>query len=148
VQVTIVDAGVHRPQEYADFFRGHRALALVDEAGRQRAELVWRLASGHTVEITEFGIFLPADRRQGWGTRLLEAGLADMQQFFTGLGRPLRRVYAFCEATNQAGRAFYAARGFEEAARLPGFYHDGDAVLYVRTTETLSSPPLATTRIQ
>jgi ribosomal protein S18 acetylase RimI-like enzyme len=132
LKIRVVDASRHRLEEYADVFRGHRALQLIDDKGRLRGELVWRLATGHTVEITEFGIYAPRDRRRSWGTRLLESGLEDMQQFFGEIGHRLRRVYAFCDSTNAAGRAFYEARGFRVGAILKEFYSYCDAVLYVR----------------
>lgn len=131
MRLDTVPAHAHRPEEYRDVFEGHRAIRLIDGSGRQRGELVWRLATGQTVEITEIGVFDASDRRQGWGTRLLEAGLADMQAFFCDKAYGLRRVYLFCESINEAGRAFYAHQGFLEAAVLEGFYETCDAILYV-----------------
>jgi len=104
---------------------------MIDESGRLRGELVWRLATGETVEITELGVFDESDRRQGWGTRLLEAGLADMAAFFCDKPYPLRRAYLFCESINEAGRAFYEHHGFVETAVVEGLYDSCDAVLYV-----------------
>jgi ribosomal protein S18 acetylase RimI-like enzyme len=131
VKVEVVDARDHRLEEYENYFRGYKALQLMDGAGRMRGELVWRLATGHTVEITEFGIYDPKDRRQGWGTLLLGAGLKAMMEFFEEIGATLRRVYAFCDSTNEAGRAFYRARGFRQEAELEGFYSYCNAILYV-----------------
>jgi hypothetical protein len=78
----VVDARQHRPEYYADVFAGYKAVRLVDADGRTRGELAWRLATGQTVEITEFGIYDEADRRKDWGTRLLEAGIASIRGFF------------------------------------------------------------------
>jgi hypothetical protein len=58
------DARQHRSEYYAVVFAGHRAVRLVDDDGRPRGELAWRLATGPAVEITEFGIYDAADRRQ------------------------------------------------------------------------------------
>jgi ribosomal protein S18 acetylase RimI-like enzyme len=135
LQIHVRDARTHRPEEYANFFRGYRALVLTDDSSRTRGELVWRLATGHTVEITEFGIYAPEDRRQGWGSMLLEAGMEDMHRFFREIGRSLRRVYLFSDSTNDPGRAFYNARGFQQEAVLKDFYHYCDAILYVRSLE-------------
>lgn len=137
VKVEVVDARGHRLEEYENYFRGYKALQLMDDAGRMRGELVWRLATGHTVEITEFGIYDPQDRRQGWGTLLLGAGLKTMMKFFDGLEGDLRRVYAFCDSTNVAGRAFYEARGFRPEAELEGFYSYCNAILYVRRLDAI-----------
>jgi ribosomal protein S18 acetylase RimI-like enzyme len=127
----VVPARAHRPDEYREFFEGYRAIRIIDESGRLRGELVWRLATGQTVEITELGIFDDSDRRQGWGTRLLEAGLAEMRAFFSDKPYSLRRVYLFCESINEAGRTFYAHQGFVETAVLEAFYDTCDGVLYV-----------------
>jgi ribosomal protein S18 acetylase RimI-like enzyme len=122
-------------EEYAVAFEGHRAVQLIDKDGRMRGEMVWRLATGHTVEITEFGIFEPADRRQGYGTQLLQAGLADVRNFYMEKALRLRRIYLFCDAINEPGRAFWESQEFHVASLLPDFYHYCDAVLYVRDLE-------------
>jgi ribosomal protein S18 acetylase RimI-like enzyme len=121
----------HLPEQYANWYEGYRALQVVDNEGTLRGELVWRLATGQTVEITEFGIIRPEDRRQGLGTRLLEAGLVSMRRFSAARDIRFRRVYAFCDSINESGRAFYEARGFRLQSILKGFYHYCDAALYV-----------------
>jgi len=135
MRTTIVSADRHRLEEYADVFRGYKAVQLLDDTGTMRGELVWRLATGDAVEITEMGIFDQADRRQGWASMLLEAGIESMREFFTETGRRLRRIYLFCDSINEAGRAFYEARGFALATILKDFYHYCDAALYVRNME-------------
>ena len=125
----------HLPEQYANWYDGYRALQVVDNEGTLRGELVWRLATGQTVEITEFGIIRSEDRRQGLGTRLLESGLASMRRFCDARGIRLRRVYAFCDSINEPGRAFYEARGFRLQTILKGFYHYCDAAFYVRDME-------------
>ena len=126
-----VPVRVHRIDEYRDVLEGYRAVRLIDDSGRLRGELVWRLATGQTVEITEMAVFDESDRRRGWGSRLLEAGLADMRAFFSGKPYPLRRVYLFCESVNEAGRAFYERHGFLVAAVVEALYDCCDGVLYV-----------------
>ncbi|MEM6334462.1 MAG: GNAT family N-acetyltransferase [Planctomycetota bacterium] len=131
----VVDARLHRPDDYADVFQGYRAVRLIDEHDRVRGELVWRLGTGQCVEITEFGIYDEADRRQGWGTQLLNAGIESIRAFFAGKPYELRRVYLFCDSINTPGRAFYEANGFRLAAILSGFYHYCDAAMYVRNMQ-------------
>ncbi|MCC7408743.1 MAG: GNAT family N-acetyltransferase, partial [Phycisphaeraceae bacterium] len=120
------------PDDYADTFAGYKAIRLLDDQGVVRGEFVWRLAHGQSVEVTEFGIYQPEDRRKGWGTALLEAGIASIREFFKDKPYKLRRVYLFCDSINKPGRAFYEARGFSAAVTLPAFYHYCDSVLYVR----------------
>lgn len=120
--------------ELKDKIEGQRVVLLVDENGDPRGELVWRIASGYTVEICEFGIHREEDRRHGWGTKLLDEGLNDMREYFRNrLTRPHRfhRVWLLAEARNLIARVFYKARGFQEEAVLKDFYTDGDAVLCV-----------------
>ena len=59
MRTAVVAASTHRREEYAVDFEGHRAVQLINEAGRMRGEMIWRLATGRTVEVTEFGIFDP-----------------------------------------------------------------------------------------
>ena len=136
MRTAAVAADTHRVDEYAIVFEGYRAVQLTDDAGRMHGEMVWRLATGNTVEITEFGIFDACDRRHGHGTRLLHDGLEDIRSFFIKKGLRLRLAYLFCDAINKAGRAFWEARGFRVSCILPDFYHYCDAVLYVRAIET------------
>ena len=135
MEFEIIDAKQHRPTFYADILAGFRAVRLVDSDGRTRGECIWRLATGQCVEITEFGIYDEADRRKGWGTKLLEAGIASIRSFFADKPCRLRRIYLFCDAINKPGRRFYEARGFELAAVIPNLYHYCDATLYVRNME-------------
>jgi ribosomal protein S18 acetylase RimI-like enzyme len=137
VRFVTVPAGTHRPKEYSDVFDGYKAVQLVDESGQMRGELVWRLATGNTIEITELGVFDESLRRKGWGSKLLEAGLASIRSFFADKPYWLRRIYVFCDSVNGAARAFYEAHGFELACMLPGFYHYCDAALYVLDAEAM-----------
>ncbi len=129
--INVIHACDHQPDHYRDYIDGQRALQLMDSQGRERGELVWRLATGHTVEITELGIYDPQDRRQGWGSKLLEAAMEDMRSFLGQREETLRRVYLFCEAKNVEARAFYEKQGFRLGALLENFYVDGDAALYI-----------------
>ena len=130
MRIEVVHATQHMADHYRPFLDGFRAVRLVDDAGSLRGELVWRLATGHTVEITEMGIFDGSDRRRGHGSALLAAALLDMESYLDSMGQKLRLVYLFCEARNDEARAFYEARGFQFQATLPSFYDDGDATIY------------------
>ena len=124
----------HNTGEYTDKIKGQRVVRLIDECGEERGELVWRLASGHTIEICEMEITRGEDHGQGLGTRLLEESIKDMQAFFSmnqNYEGPLRRIFLFTEASNDYARVFYKARGFSEEAVLQDFYDDGDAVLCI-----------------
>jgi len=136
VRFAIVPATTHRLDEYSDTFEGYKAVQLIDDSGEMRGELVWRLATGQTVEITEMAIFDESHRRRGWGSKLLEVGLGSIREFFVGKPYRLRRIYVFCDSINEPARAFYKAHGFRLEAILPGFYHYCDAVLYVLNVET------------
>lgn len=129
--IQIVHAREHEPDHYRVYLEGQRACQLVDHQDRVCGECVWRVATGHTVEITEMGIYDARERRQGWGSTLLQAALEDMHAYLQEVGDRLRCVYLFCEAQNHGARAFYEARGFRHEAVLPAFYRDGDAMLYV-----------------
>ncbi len=135
MKIDIVYATEHMSEHYRDFYDGYRALRLVDDTGELRGELVWRVASGHNVEITEFGIFQGEDHRKGDGTQLLDAAIEDMRAYLEKIKQPRWRIHLFCEADNDGGRAFYEARGFQMGAEVPQFYTDGDAAMYWRELE-------------
>ncbi len=130
MHIDIVQAQDHMPDHYGDYLHGYRAIRLLKKDETIVGELVWRVASGHNIEITEFGIFEEDNRRQGWGTRLLEAAFENMREYFVKINHPLWKVYLFCEERNEEGRGFYESRGFRLEAVLKDFYPDGDAVMY------------------
>ena len=138
MRIEIIHAKAHMPEDYRDYLEGYRAVRLIDEAGTVRGELVWRLASrwNAVVEIKEFGLIRDSDKRQGWGTKLLDTAVRDMREYIDGLGLGYRfwKIYLLCEEKNSEARAFYKARGFSSDANLPDFYGPGeDAILYSRT---------------
>ena len=125
----------------ADKIEGQRVVQLLDDDGSRLGMLAWRLASGHTVEITEMEIHSPENRRSGLGRQLLNQALGDMQEYFDSIDYcgSFRRVWLITEASNDAARAFYQACGFWEETKLGDFYSDGDAVLCVLDVESPSS---------
>ncbi|MEM8783012.1 MAG: GNAT family N-acetyltransferase [Planctomycetota bacterium] len=131
----IVDAREHRPERYADAFTGYRAVRMLSDEGEALGEFIWRLGTGEAVEVTEFGIYRESGRRQGLGTQLFNAGINDIRQFFADKQYAFRRMYLFCDSTNDAGRNFYESQGFQLAAVLPDFYGYCDTTMYVRDME-------------
>ncbi|MFC1525901.1 GNAT family N-acetyltransferase [Candidatus Latescibacterota bacterium] len=123
----------HLPDGNQDYINGYRALRLVDDEGELRGELVWRLAGRWNMrfEVKEMGIYRPADRRKGWGTKLMQAGIEDMIAFTDSLdrGHSPWLAYLFCEEENTGARAFYRSCGFTEGALLPDFDGPGDAAV-------------------
>ena len=128
--IDIVQAQNHIPDHYSDYLQGYRAVRLLKGNGTILGELVWRVASGHNIEITEFGIFEEENRRKGWGTRLLEAAFEDMRQYFVKIDHPLWKVYLFSEEDNEEGRGFYESSGFRLEVVLKDFWENGNAVMY------------------
>ena len=128
--------------ELRDKIEGQRVLLLMDQDGGLRGELVWRVASGHTIEICEFFIHREEDQRHGWGTMMLKEMLTDARKFFgtcTGYDEPPRRVWAMTPQDNSIGRSFYEKSGFEQQILLEGFYVDGDAVMYIMEIDEQST---------
>lgn len=135
MKIQIVEAQNHRLEEYAEVFEGYKALQLLDDIGKIRGELVWRLAHGRSVEITEFSIFNASDRRQGLGSKLMSEGFKSMQEFFRDKNYKLKRIYLYCESRNVPARALYEKHGFKAECTLKDYYFYCDAVLYVRSIE-------------
>jgi ribosomal protein S18 acetylase RimI-like enzyme len=81
-------------------------------------------AAGDVVDLQRVAV-RPDFRRLGVARRLLTTALEQ-----TGAGRMLLEV----AAGNAAALAFYAAEGFTEIDRRPGYYRDGsDAVVMERS---------------
>lgn len=80
--------------------------------------LVWRVASGRTVEICDIAVLTA--RRKGQGTQLLET-LRNVVPVDTSL------IYAITRWSNTIAQQFYEARGFVILGRLHNFYVDGPA---------------------
>lgn len=86
----------------------------------ERDYLSYRPGHGGTVEIDDIAVY--SERQRGTGRAMVEAALAR-----TGAAK----VYALARAENAPARKFYEALGFRPV-ELPGFYEDGDAVMYYR----------------
>ena len=127
----------HGRREFRPYVDGQHAIVLEDESGCYRGELVWRLANiGQGIaEITGLGLADEADRRQGWGSLLLETALRDIVAFMKKCDIEPRLVYLFAAEESEGAKAFYEARGFRFLTRAPGLYKIGTACLYARNLE-------------
>ncbi|MDE0556343.1 MAG: hypothetical protein OXI24_19185 [Candidatus Poribacteria bacterium] len=63
--INIVPAQNHISDHYSDYLQGYRAVRLLAENGTILGECVWRVVSGHNIEITELGIFEEDNKRKG-----------------------------------------------------------------------------------
>lgn len=89
--------------------------------------LTYREGSGGTVEI--YDIAVTTERGKGYGRRLVEMMLEKLKE---SAGGGVHTVYAITRCDNLIAREFYAKLGFKIIAYLPGFYREGDAVMYGR----------------
>jgi ribosomal protein S18 acetylase RimI-like enzyme len=78
----------------------------------------------------------PARRRRGNGRALLEARLR------VAAGAGIRKAMAITQVSNEVCKALYQRYGFEEGARLPGYY-DGaeDGIVRERALDPDAEPP-------
>jgi len=77
------------------------------------------------------GRVLPTQRNRGIGSRLLEAGLADIQNYYAEQDRQLRQVFAIIPDTPEARRLF-EKYGFQCTGEIPRHRPDGTmGVFYV-----------------
>ena len=84
MRVRVVDSRNHHGRrEFRPYVDGQRAVLLEGDDGGHQGELVWRLANiGQGIaEITGFGIDDAAERRRGWGSRMLGNATEDMCRF-------------------------------------------------------------------
>jgi ribosomal protein S18 acetylase RimI-like enzyme len=84
----------------------------------ERDYLRYRVGHGGTVEIDDIAVY--SERQRGTGRSMFDEMMANSGK---------RRAFAFARAENAVARRFYAALGFS-AHEVPGFYEDGDAVLF------------------
>lgn len=106
------------------------ALALVALRGDQPAGFILLRQAADEAEIITLAV-QPQQRRQGVARRLLSVGLDKMT------GRGARHCFLEVADGNVAARSLYAAAGFAEVGRRPGYYRDTagrhhDAVLMRR----------------
>lgn len=84
-------------------------------SGAGRAFLEWEMRTGGTLEIKDIVV---DGRRKGTGRALV-------RELVTSMGPVPLTVYAVTRLSNEIARAFWAAVGFREAARIEHFYQDG-----------------------
>jgi ribosomal-protein-alanine N-acetyltransferase len=66
-----------------------------------------------------------AQRRRGWGTKLLEDSLRFMREC------GIRKVSLEVREDNAAAVGLYESSGMQESGRVDGYYKDTDAIIYV-----------------
>ncbi|MFB6143293.1 MAG: GNAT family N-acetyltransferase [Halorientalis sp.] len=109
-------------------------VALVAVPDQETAPVGYAVAlqGDGTAYLAELAV-APGHRRTGHGSALLAAlddRLAD---------RGCARVRLTVRADDEGARAFYAAAGFTEDARLSDHYEDGDAVVLSRPVQAATS---------
>lgn len=106
------------------------ALALIALRGEEPVGFILLRQAADEAEIITLAV-QPQQRRQGVARRLLTVGLDKMT------GRGARQCFLEVAEGNLAAHALYAAAGFAEAGRRPGYYRDAagrsqDAILMRR----------------
>ena len=91
------------------------AFALVAFTAADPAAFVLCRVAGDECEVLALGV-VPASRRAGLATSLLDAALAD------AFGRGARRVFLEVAEDNRAARSLYSGHGFVDVGRRPGYY--------------------------
>jgi ribosomal-protein-alanine N-acetyltransferase len=91
------------------------AFALVASAADGPAGFILCRVAGDECEVLALCV-VPASRRAGLATSLLDAALAD------AFGRGARRVFLEVAEDNRAARGLYVAHGFVDIGRRPAYY--------------------------
>ncbi|WP_375388256.1 GNAT family N-acetyltransferase [uncultured Amnibacterium sp.] len=141
----VVDAGMFPPEESAvvdDLLRAgladagddHRCL-VVERAGRLAAVAyaAIRPAADRVWELTMLGV-RPGEQRSGDGTALTGA----IEQELAARGQRLLVVETSAGPQYAGARSFYAARGYDEEARIRDYWADGDDLVVL--TKRLVAP--------
>jgi [ribosomal protein S18]-alanine N-acetyltransferase len=122
--------GVFSPRQLRDLLKNPNAYWLLNLDGQAMG--CWlKVSNGRARWARLYSLAVhPALRGQGWGKRLIEAGIEWMRQEQLGTCR------AEVKADNQAARRLYAGCGFQEGGLLRGYYAPG--VDGVRLTLTIA----------
>ena len=99
---------------------------VIEEEDRLIGYVVWeydiQTLRGHILNLA----IAKDDRRKGKGTMLLNHVL---EGFRTG---SIRSCYLEVRESNTPARRLYESNGFSISDRIPGYYFDEDAIVYVR----------------
>ncbi len=103
-----------------------RVTLVLEEGSTIKAFLIARILD-HEWEI-ENVVVAGAQRRQGWGGRLMEEVHSRAQS------RKAEAMFLEVRESNQAARSLYEKSGFAQVGRRPNYYHDPaeDALVYRR----------------
>jgi ribosomal protein S18 acetylase RimI-like enzyme len=71
-------------------------------------------------------------KRQGIASKLVDAMVGEISQYFSSRGYSLRVILLFMEKTNETARKFYSASRFKEVATIPSLYPQDDASIWTR----------------
>ncbi|PWK05952.1 GNAT family N-acetyltransferase [Tumebacillus permanentifrigoris] len=115
---------------------------VIEEDGLILGTLSWGVREAIQSGIAQLtGLrIIPSRRRQGLGTRLLEAGFADMSAYFTARSTRLRQVYAFAPGDVLALPFLLKQQGFAPVIHLDNWREEGRTDwLYIHTCNELAS---------
>jgi len=120
--------GVFSPRQLRDLLNNPNAHWLLSLDGNAMG--CWlKVSNGRACWARLYSLAVhPAQRGQGWGKRLIDAGIEWMRQ------EQLSTCRAEVKADNLAARRLYAVCGFQEGELLPDYYAPGvDGVRLSRT---------------
>lgn len=111
--------GLFSPRQLRNLLNNPNAFWLLSLDGK--AMVCWlKVSNGRARWARLYSLAVhPALRGQGWGKRLIEAGIAWMQT------EGLTSCHAEVKADNRAARKLYAGCGFQETGELRDYYAPG-----------------------
>lgn len=112
-----------------------QTIRCVDGRGELMGDVIWHVPAGAADGVFQI-LHLrvrPGFGRQGLGGRLMEAAIAQAEQWHRARRIPLRRAWLSVEQKSQViARAFLTGQGFHHIATASNLHRDQDALIYIR----------------
>ena len=129
-----IEDHAERAQSFAEdlVLRYKTLLAMKDDT--VCGTVTWEPRGGLDDGVVEMiGLGVTEDfKRQGIASKLVDAMIEEVTQFFSAKDYTLRVVLLFMEKTNETARIFYSANRFKEVCTIPSLYPQDDASIWTR----------------
>lgn len=83
------------------------------------------------IELIGLGVN-PEYRRQGIAKKLVNRLIEETKKLFSQKGYSLRVIFLYMERENEVGELFYKSQDFRKICKIPSFYPNNDAIIWIK----------------